>query len=224
MTENLISDDGLAWSPDGDEIWFTATHEGLSRAVFAVDLSGKERLLARVPGTLTILDMARDGRVLLKREANRQEVKAFIDGEPHGGSFPGLISPFPPRLAMTERLFYLRKSEKRAALPIAIYIRGTDGSPAVRLGDWKPAGLSPDGNWVLAITHETPAQLFLLPTKAGAPRALTNDSIDHFAGGMIAGWKTGGLYRKRTGKWRTALRTGSGRRKATRDQCGRGGR
>ena len=71
---------GLAWSPNGEEIWFTATHEGLGRALYAVDLSGKERLLARVPGTLTLLDIARDGRVLLKRDANRQEIKAYIDG------------------------------------------------------------------------------------------------------------------------------------------------
>ena len=65
LTDTFISADGLVWSPRGDEIWFTATHEGLSRAVFAVDLSARSRLLARVPGTLTIFDVARDGRVLL---------------------------------------------------------------------------------------------------------------------------------------------------------------
>ena len=35
------------------------------------------------------------------------------------GSFPGLISLFPPRLAMTERPFSLAKPEKRADPRIA---------------------------------------------------------------------------------------------------------
>ena len=84
LTDTFISAEGLAWSPDGGEIWFTATHEGLSRAVFTVDLSAHSRLLARVPGTLSIFDVARDGRVLLKRDANRLEVKAFINGDTRG--------------------------------------------------------------------------------------------------------------------------------------------
>ena len=32
---------GLAWSPSGDEIWFTATRTGGDRSLYAVDLSGK---------------------------------------------------------------------------------------------------------------------------------------------------------------------------------------
>ncbi len=60
LTDTFISAEGLAWSPDGGGIWFTATHEGLSRAIFAVDLSAHTRLLARVPGTLSIFDVARD--------------------------------------------------------------------------------------------------------------------------------------------------------------------
>ena len=39
---------GLAWSPTGDEIWFTATKTGGDRSLFAVDLSGNLRLMARV--------------------------------------------------------------------------------------------------------------------------------------------------------------------------------
>ncbi len=43
----------LAWSPGGDEIWFTATRTGGDRSLYAVNLSGSVRLLARVPGELT---------------------------------------------------------------------------------------------------------------------------------------------------------------------------
>jgi hypothetical protein len=53
-----------------------------------------------------------------------------------------------------------------------VYLRGTDGSPAVRLGDGVALALSPDGRWALARSATEPRRLFLLPTGAGEPRAL----------------------------------------------------
>jgi predicted Ser/Thr protein kinase len=62
---------GLGWSPNGNEIWFSSTRLGYGRYLSAVNLSGKERLLAREPGTLTLQDVARDGRVLITRDVPR---------------------------------------------------------------------------------------------------------------------------------------------------------
>ena len=53
-----------------------------------------------------------------------------------------------------------------------IYLRRTDGSDAVRLGDGYPEDLSPDGNWVLAAPVGTRTHWFLLPTGTGSPRTL----------------------------------------------------
>ena len=61
----FITVQGVSWSRDGKEVWFTASREGAARAIFAMDLSGKERLVLRVPGTLTVQDITRAGRVLL---------------------------------------------------------------------------------------------------------------------------------------------------------------
>jgi hypothetical protein len=41
---------GLAWSLSGDEVWFTGSRTDDARAIHAVDLQGRERLVARVPG------------------------------------------------------------------------------------------------------------------------------------------------------------------------------
>ena len=50
----------------------------------------------------------------------------------------------------------------------AIYLRKTDGSPAVRLGDGNRPLLSPDGKWVACIVSDGPkTKLTLLPTGAG---------------------------------------------------------
>jgi hypothetical protein len=67
---------GVAWSPGGDEIWFTATRTGGDRSLYAVTPSGSVRLLARVPGELTLLDVGRDGNVLLTRGNDRAGMTA----------------------------------------------------------------------------------------------------------------------------------------------------
>jgi eukaryotic-like serine/threonine-protein kinase len=46
LSSGWASAQGLVWSPNGDEVWFTATKTGINRGLYAVDLSGKERLLA----------------------------------------------------------------------------------------------------------------------------------------------------------------------------------
>ncbi len=56
----FITVQGLAWSPDEKEVWFTASKEGSSRALYAMNLSGKERLVLRVPGVLTLQDLTRE--------------------------------------------------------------------------------------------------------------------------------------------------------------------
>ena len=180
LSEGWISEDGLAWSPNGEEIWFTATHAGLGRALHAVNLSGKLRLLARVPGALTLLDIARDGRVLLRHDASRQEIKGFIAGDTKGRELSWFDYSLPADLSSDGKTLLFGEVGEAGGDSYGIYIRQTDGSPAVRLGDGNPQGLSPDGKWVLAITHASPEQLILLPTKAGELRTITHDAIDHF--------------------------------------------
>ena len=60
---------GLAWAPGGDEIWFTGTRSGAAQAIHAVTRAGEERLLLSAPATLTLHDVAADGRVLVSRDA-----------------------------------------------------------------------------------------------------------------------------------------------------------
>ncbi len=52
---------GLAWSPKGDEVWFTASKSGIDRTMYAVSMNGKERMLLRLPGAL-MLARYRQGR------------------------------------------------------------------------------------------------------------------------------------------------------------------
>ncbi len=72
---------GLAWSPSGDEIWYTAATVGIDRALYGVTTSGRQRLVTRVPADLTIQDTWRDGRVLLARDSWRRGIIGEAPGQ-----------------------------------------------------------------------------------------------------------------------------------------------
>jgi dipeptidyl aminopeptidase/acylaminoacyl peptidase len=59
----------------------------------------------------------------------------------------------------------------------AVYIRDTDGSPAIRLGDGNAFSLSPDGAWALATVGLDRSRLELVPCGAGEPRTIPADGL-----------------------------------------------
>ena len=81
LTGKWASEHGLAWSPSGDEVWFTATEAGANRSLYAVTLSGKLRVVTRVPGGLKLHDIAKGGHVLLTRESPRVGILGVLAGD-----------------------------------------------------------------------------------------------------------------------------------------------
>jgi Tol biopolymer transport system component len=178
---------GLAWSADGREVWFTATESGLDRDLSAVNLAGQKRLVARMPGTLMLFDIFRDGRILMGRASWRRELMGTsIEGGKERDlswldySYPADLSTDGKTVLFDEEgVGGGARYGKTQALTYSVYVRNTDGSAAVRLGEGSAEALSPDQKWVIAQVPGSPAQFRLLPTKAGEAQYLTTDSINH---------------------------------------------
>ncbi len=159
---------GLAWSPKGDEVWYTG--DGLQ----ALAPSGKSRTVLSLLGFVMLRDVGRDGRILLTSSARRREILGRGEGEPsehnlswHDWSFPSDLSDDGRTLLFDE--------QGSAAAPSGVYltyVRKTDGSPAVLLGKARSMSLSPDGRRVLAQSGDDPPGLLILPTGAGTPRSV----------------------------------------------------
>ena len=88
---------GLAWSPDGTEVWFTATKSSFASAIHAFSLAGRERLVAEMGETIYLHDISRDGRVLIAQGrfscrsarqdgARRRRTRLHVAGRDHGAS------------------------------------------------------------------------------------------------------------------------------------------
>src|SRR5271170_2767998 len=172
---------GLAWSPDGDEIWFTATQLGIDRALYAVSVSGKKRLVARVPADLTLQDALPDGRVLLARDYWRRGLIVRTTHDAAERDFTWLDWSYPVTLSDDAKTLLFREEGEAGGPSYAVYLRKTDGSPAVRLGDGQSLALSPDGKWALSSRGDNQTDLFLLPTGPGEPKQLDGHGIIHSA-------------------------------------------
>jgi Tol biopolymer transport system component/predicted Ser/Thr protein kinase len=173
---------GIAWSPGGEEIWFTATRTGGDRSLYAVTLTGTIRLLARVPGELTLLDVGREGNVLLTRGNDRAGIIGLAPGDAKERDLSWLDWSSPGDLSADGKTVLFAETGEGGGPKYAVYLRKTDGSPAIRLSEGVGLALSPDGKSTLARPNVTPSPLVRLPTGVGEAKPLTNDAINHLWG------------------------------------------
>jgi len=169
---------GLAWSARGDEVWFTAEQGATARALYAVTLSRRRRLVLRQAGPLTLHDIAPDGRVLLSQDNARIGLVGLDRTSGRERDLSWLDWSLAADLSMDGGSVLFTEMSTGVGGKYTVYLRGTDGSAAVRLGEGWAAGLSADGKWALSIARGPASTLLLLPTGAGAPRTLARGSIE----------------------------------------------
>ena len=168
---------GLAWSPGGEEVWFTASEVGwLTGTLGAVTLSGEQRQIVRGPQKLKLEDISPDGLVLLDNEDTRKGIMALPPGETEERDLSWLDWAHMADISNDGKTLLFTEAGEGGGAALATYLRKMDGSPAVRLGEGEAHGFSPDGEWVLALLN-SPAQLVLLPVGAGESKPLTDEKF-----------------------------------------------
>jgi len=180
VTAEYQSVQGLAWWPDGSELWFASEENLTPRAIRAVELAGATtRLVATSAGPLVLDDISTTGRVLATRENLRSGIIALADGTPPR-DLSWLDFSVARDLSADGRTVAFSESGEAGGSIYGVYLRSADGSPAIRLGDGTTEGLSPDGKWVLSVPrNRKPAPVLMLPTGPGEPRVVTHDKMNH---------------------------------------------
>jgi eukaryotic-like serine/threonine-protein kinase len=172
LCRGFSSAQGLAWSPQGDEVWFTATPSGSGRALRGVSLSGKERIIFGIPGILNLFDISRSGRVLLSRDDWRVGIIALAPGAAHEEDLSWMDFSAIRDLSPDGKLLLFDESGEAGGTAGAIYLRKMDGSPAIRLAEGSSDSLSADSKFVLASPDLGFNHLALFPTGTGEPQVL----------------------------------------------------
>jgi Tol biopolymer transport system component len=168
----------LSWSPRGDEIWFSAGQPDSDPVLYAVDLSGKQRFLAQAPGWIVMQDAAADGRALLSTVNSRLGIRYIDFDHSTERDLAWLDASMLYEISNDAKSMLFAELSSGEGRNAAIYLRKTDGSPAVRLGYGNRPSLSPDGKWVVCIRRESArSRLLLLPTGPGESRFLNIDGV-----------------------------------------------
>ncbi|HEX6804431.1 MAG TPA: protein kinase [Terriglobales bacterium] len=169
---------GAAWSPAGDEIWFTATDTGFSRSLRGVTFSGKVRELLSAPGTLTLHDVGAGGRALISRDAMRAGAIGLAPGETKERDLSWQDWTVPADIAEDGQTLLFIEAGEAGGGDYAVFTRATNGTSAVRLGEGSAYSLSPDGKWALVLRQNlSPPDFIVLPTGVGQQRPVSTGKI-----------------------------------------------
>ncbi|HZL94933.1 MAG TPA: hypothetical protein VFB99_14865, partial [Vicinamibacterales bacterium] len=163
---------GHAWSRDGREVWFTGSETGspLDRALYALPLRGRPRLMARAPGAITVYDVSPDNTsALVITGAGWFGINARIEDArderslDHAGRADIVgITADGTRVLLNEM-----RDVARGAL-----LKTTDGTQMVTLDPGIGHGLSPEGAWAVVLSRENPPRIKLVSTGAAGVRDL----------------------------------------------------
>jgi dipeptidyl aminopeptidase/acylaminoacyl peptidase len=180
-TQEYVNIHGLAWHDE--QILFSASDDRpLFRSVLAVRPGGKPRILARVPVNVTLWDVAADGRMLIAQTDDRAVMIGRLAGDAHDRDLSWLDASWVADLSHDGSKVLFGETGQGVSSQAAAYLRGTDGTPAVRLGTGQPLALSPDKLWALVLNSDstkpqTGSSIDMVPTGAGQSRRLLQGQV-----------------------------------------------
>lgn len=177
LSDEYLNVHGLAWR--GDEILYTAADEQpVFRALCGVRPGGGRRTIMRMPGNATLWDALPDGRLMIAQTDDRAVVIARRPGDVEDRDLSWLDTSWVADLSHDGRLLLFTEAGQGGGAASAAYLRGTDGSPAVRLGPGRAIALSPDTRWAICLSANPPSPyLELLPTGVGEPRRFPGNGV-----------------------------------------------
>jgi serine/threonine protein kinase len=180
LTPHWESADGVAWSPDGKEVWFTAVEKGLNRDLHAVNLSLRVRRILDLPEGMTLEDVAPDGRVLVSLDHERLAMAiAARDGKSTDLSWHDW--DIAKDISSDGQSVLFEDASEAAGSHYSVATRNIDGSPPVQLSQGSAGRLSPDGKWAISIFPGSPGslgQVKLVPIGPGQPRPIAVPGLD----------------------------------------------
>ncbi|MGA8621222.1 MAG: protein kinase [Candidatus Sulfotelmatobacter sp.] len=178
LTREWEDQRGLAWSPNGEEVWFAASENGGEDSLRAVTLSGRLRLLLAIPTTLMLEDISADGRVLAMSADARFRVAGRAAGARSEQDLSWYEYTLLDDLSADGQKVLLEEQSVMGGPNYAVGVRDLDGSAPIRLGEGYGGGFSPDGKWVLSFISGPPPKITMYPTGTGEPKSVPIPGIE----------------------------------------------
>jgi len=177
---------GLAWGP-GDEILFGGAKPTGMSGIYSVSPEGSVHAVYSSAGMALVHDISAAGDLLIEESTARMRLEFA-----HRGEEPRDLSWFDwslgRGLSADGKTVVFDESGPGFGHGVSTFIRATDGSPAIHLGEGRAQDISPDGAWVVSFRNEDPHTAYLLPTGAGEMVGLPLGKVQCY----LAMWAPGG--------------------------------
>jgi Tol biopolymer transport system component len=188
LTGEYIAAEGIAWSRDGSEVWFTAAKTGARMDLRAVTLAGRERLIYAAPASLLLHDISRDGRVLITTTEGRIKLIARGASDSRERDLSWLDWSLLSSLSQDGKSITFFESGEGAGDASISYLRDLKGAAAVSLGPGAFPLFSPDGQSVVTVGPNAPL-ITIYPVGPGQPRRIPLTGFTVAVGGLLADGK-----------------------------------
>jgi hypothetical protein len=182
----------LSWSPDGKEIWYGSITPEKQGIIQAVGLDGKKRVVDWIPQA-HLDDVTAGGRVLVEvfRSWSGILFHASAPARDLDLSWYGVSADL--KLSADGRFIAFTEFAGHGTGIETVYVRRTDGSPAVSLGEGTVVAVSQDGAWISAYRKKPQVSFFLIPGGGGQAKPIEIPGLENSTGAVV-GWLSGGSY------------------------------
>jgi DNA-binding winged helix-turn-helix (wHTH) protein/sugar lactone lactonase YvrE len=170
---------GLAWSRSGKEIWFSASRQGVTRAVYAVSRAGSIRKISNAPFSLHLFDLSRDGRALVALDDVRMYMAAQLAGEETASDVSNLDSSHVDGITRDGRILLFTEASEAVGVHYAAYTLDRKSGRAVRFASGRGLALSPDGKSALTIDPEDRGFLTLTTLATGTSKKIPGGGFEY---------------------------------------------
>ena len=150
--------DGMAWSASGQEVWYSAGYENVSRQIHALSIKGEQRRVYGTAGSLRLMDVDSKGRVLATSGIMRSRMFGKVNNEAKERSLSWLDGSLPLDLSTDGKVMLFLEGFGPAGAEVQTWLRrfdAADDTPVLLSLGWGRA-LSPDKRW--AIINPPPLQ------------------------------------------------------------------
>jgi hypothetical protein len=168
---------GLAWTPRGDEVWYTAASAGTQYEMWASAPARKTRRIFSAPAGLLLNDIARDGRALVAQYDRQIRVEGVFEGEAAPRDLSWLNSSFAWDISADGRKVLMTHFGQGSSRNYDVYVRGAHDTQATRVGEGQGQEVSPDGKAALAVIHGPPSRVVIYPIGTGEAKTVPTGDV-----------------------------------------------
>src|SRR5262249_6024295 len=137
------------------------------------------RPVASIAGTMTLRDIAPDGRALASRDTQQLEMAALVEGESSPRNLTWLDWSRVVDISPDGRVVLFDESGVAGGSQSTVYLHRLDDRSTVRIGSGVAMAFAPDGKAVLTTDTENRTRLRLIPLGDGKPQELPPSHLEY---------------------------------------------